>query len=239
MSKLLRISGIIFLAFSLSLSTDNPLSTAGEKDKKVRLFILSGQSNMVGLNPNVSFTPTVKKAFPDDEVIVIKDAQGGQPIRRWFKNWKPPEGIDFKDKKKNGTLYDRLMQKVRKTIDGKKVDTVSFVWMQGERDAKTKLSAVYEESLRGLVQQLRKDLKRPDITVVIGRLSDHLDGNKHWDKVRAAQVKVAETDPLADWVDTDDLNGPKDGLHYNKEGYAELGERFADKTIALLRKKNP
>ncbi len=30
---------------------------------KVRVFILSGQSNMAGLDPNISFTPAVKKAF--------------------------------------------------------------------------------------------------------------------------------------------------------------------------------
>jgi hypothetical protein len=44
-------------------------------DKKVRLFILSGQSNMAGLDPKVSFTPAVEKAFADDEVIVVKHAR--------------------------------------------------------------------------------------------------------------------------------------------------------------------
>lgn len=72
--------------------------------------------------------------------------------------------------------------------------------------------------------------------MVIGRLSDHRKNDEHWDGVRAAQVKVAEEDPRADWVDTDDLNGPNDGLHYNQAGYAELGKRFAQKTIALLNK---
>ena len=80
-------------------------------------------------------------------------------------------------------------------------------------------------------------LERHDVTVVVGRLSDCLKNNEHWDGVRAAQVKVAKADPLADWVDTDDLNGPKDGLHYDKPGYAELGKRFAEKTIALLKKQ--
>ena len=50
---------------------------------KLRLFILSGQTNMAGLNPNVSFTPAVVEAFGRENVIVVKDAQGGQPIRRW------------------------------------------------------------------------------------------------------------------------------------------------------------
>jgi hypothetical protein len=200
-------------------------------DGKVRLFILSGQSNMAGLPPQVSFTPAVEEAFAGDEVIVVKDAQGGQPIRRWYKKWKPAQGPA---PEKTGDLYDRLMTKVDAAIKDKKIDTVSFVWMQGERDAREKHSAVYAESLKGLIEQLRTDLKRDDVTVVIGRLSDHLKDNEHWDGVRAAQVKVAEEDPLADWVDTDDLNGPNDGLHYTKAGYADLGKRFAEKTIALL-----
>ena len=62
-------------------------ASSASEPGKVRLFILSGQSNMSKLNPDISFTPTVKKAFPGDQIIVIKDASGGQPIRQWYKNW--------------------------------------------------------------------------------------------------------------------------------------------------------
>ena len=59
-------------------------------------------------------------------------------------------------------------------IEGKELDTISFVWMQGERDAKEGHSTVYAASMKGLIDQLRTDMKRDDITVVIGRLSDCL-----------------------------------------------------------------
>ena len=220
---------VVICCVALSLT-----AASAAADGKVRLFILSGQSNMAGLPPEVSFTPAVAKAFADDEVIVVKDARGGQPIRQWYKKWKPARGPAPQTL---GELYDRLMTKVNAAIKGKKIDTISFVWMQGERDAREQHSAVYAESLKGLIEQLRTDLKRKDVTVVIGRLSDCRKGDPHWDGVRAAQVEVAKEDPLADWVDTDDLNGPKDDLHYNKAGYAELGKRFAEKTIALLKKE--
>src|SRR4051812_36951860 len=128
---------------------------SADEPRKVRLFILSGQSNMAGLNPDTSFTPAVKAAFPNDEVIVVKWARGGQPIRRWHKDWKAPPGASVKAAGKNGDLYDVLMTAVRKAVGDRKPDTVSFVWMQGERDAKEGLSAVYLDSLRGLVGQLQ------------------------------------------------------------------------------------
>ena len=222
------------LALVLSLAAT---SAAEKADKKVRLFVLSGQSNMAGLDPKVSFTPTVQKAFPDDEVIVVKHAQGGQPIRRWYKKWKLPAGAtEGRTAPKNGDLYDQLLQAVTKELAGKKPDSVAFVWMQGERDAKAGWQAIYYEALRGTIDQLRTDLKHPDIAVVVGRLSDHLQDNAGWDAVRAAQEKVAADEPLAAWVDTDDLNG-KAGLHYTKEGYAELGQRFADRAVGLVRKQ--
>lgn len=205
-------------------------------ERKVRLFILSGQSNMAGLKPEISFTPTLEKAFPDDELIIVKSAQGGQPIRRWLKDWKAPEGADVK-MVKLGDLYEDLMTKVKAASKDKTFDSISFVWMQGERDAREKLSEVYEKSLLDLIGLVRKDLKRPDMTVVIGRLSDCSKGNTWWDQVRSAQESAAKKDSRSAWVDTDDLNGDSNALHYTKDGYAELGRRFADKTIELLKKQ--
>lgn len=210
--------------------------SAAAAEKKVRLFVLSGQSNMAGLDPKVSFTPAVEKEFAGDEVIVVKHAVGGQPIRRWYKNWQLPAGAtDAKGATKNGDLYDQLMAAVKKSLGDKKPDSVAFVWMQGERDAKAGWQAAYYEALRGTVDQLRTDLKHQDIALVVGRLSDHLTNNAGWDAVRAAQEKVAADEKLGAWVDTDDLNGNA-GLHYNKAGYEELGRRFAKRAIELIRK---
>ena len=83
-------------------------------------------------------------------------------------------------------------------------------------------------------KQLRDDLGRQDLTAVIGRISDHMNGDKDWDAVRLAQVKVAEDDPLVEWVDSDEFNGTLNGLHCDGKGYMELGKQFAEKLIGLL-----
>lgn len=198
------------------------------------LFILSGQSNMAGLDPEVSFVPAVEAAFGKDHVIVVKDAESGQPIRRWYRKWKPAQGNVPANV---GDLYDRLMLKVDAAIEGQHIQSVTFVWMQGERDARESHGKVYAAGLRGLIDQLSMDLGRKDVNFVIGRISDFDMLNQkypHWTMVRKVQVEVAESDDHGAWVDTDDLNGNDDSLHYNEAGYCTLGARFADKAIALI-----
>ncbi|MFK7910435.1 MAG: sialate O-acetylesterase [Akkermansiaceae bacterium] len=208
------------------------------------LFILSGQSNMAGLNPAISFTPTVEAAYGKENVTVVKSAQGGQPIRRWYKKWKPAKGDQ---PEATGDLYDVMMKKVNAATKGKKYKTVTFFWMQGERDAKEKHGSVYAASMKGLIEQLSKDLGRDDVNFVIGRLSDFdMDDKRypHWTMVRKAQVAVAKDSPRGEWVDTDDLNDKKgkggkslrNDLHYTKDGYKTFGKRLADKAIELIKK---
>jgi len=61
-----------------------------EKDKPVHLFVLSGQSNMAGMDPETGFMTEAKKLFKDEKVVYIKVAKGGQPICRWLEEWHGP-----------------------------------------------------------------------------------------------------------------------------------------------------
>jgi len=239
MLKMPSVSGIktviLIMILLLSVSIICAKDSAGQE---VHLFILSGQSNMAGLDPKVSFEPAVRKAFSGDEVIVVKYALGGKPIHRWYKKWNPGQG---EEPKATGDIYDRLMTRVKSAIEGKSPKTVTFVWMQGERDAREKYGEFYADRLKGLIGQLREEMGRQDINFVIGRLSDYAVNNKRylfWMQVRSAQIEIAESDPYGAWVDTDDLNGSDDELHYTKDGYAELGRRFAEKTIELIKKSD-
>ena len=234
--NLKNILRILPLALAICATT----ATAAADGK--HLFVLSGQSNMQGHRPNEAFTPAVKKALGEDNVIVVQDALGGQPIQRWDKHWKSPAG---EKPEKTGALYDRLMSKVAPAIKGQKLKTVTFIWMQGERDAKMAWSEVYEASLKRLHAQLSTDLGRNDVNFVIGRLSDYHLVNKripHWTKIREIQVKVAESNSRFDWVNTDDLNDGKNrkgkaiknDLHYSADGYKTLGKRFAEQSVKLI-----
>lgn len=219
------------------------VSSANAAEEGKHLFILSGQSNMSYLDPTTSFTPAVDKAFGKDNVIVVKSAMGGQAIYRWNKKAKPIPG----DKHNPGVLYDILIKEVNKAINGKKIKTVTLVWMQGESDATKEQADLYAENFSGLIEQLRTDLETQRLNVVIGRISDYGVGtNPEWEKIRKIQVELAESLPNAAWIGTDDLNdGRKDQqgkemkntLHFTQEGYKTLGQRFADKVIELIGKK--
>ena len=243
-------------------------------DEGKHLFILSGQSNMAGLRPDESFTPAVEAAFGKDNVVIVFSAQGGQPIRRWYKKWTKPvpqpkpktqnknrasdapkkktkKGEGQRTRPQFGDLYDRMLAKVKPACDQQGIQSVrefksvTFLWMQGERDAREQNGDVYRESLIGIHKQLSKDLDRDDINFVIGRLSDFDNKNaryKHWTQIRKVQVEVGTQYPRSRWVDTDDLNdglnrrGKKvsNDLHYSKEGYVEFGRRLARQAISLI-----
>ena len=238
---------LVLITFFISSCSEN---------KKKYLFILSGQSNMVLLNEKETFIPSLEEKFGKNMILVVKDAKEGKPIRRWYKKWneKSKENdnlnpINEYGKDSLGDLYKKLITKVKKTIVNKKIKSISFIWMQGERDARENLAQYYEKSLFGLYDQLSKDLKRENINFIIGRINDFDLKNlnyKHWTKIREIQVKVAESSDKFSWINTDDLNDGynkkgdsiKNDLHMSVEGYKTLGKRFAEKAIELIVNNN-
>jgi hypothetical protein len=221
------------------------LGYAGGPEEEKHLFILSGQSNMVGLKHEESFTPAVTKAFGEKGVIVVKDAHSGQSIRGWCEsNHEFPPPTTGRVPKVRGGLYDLLIKKVKAEMQGVTLESVTFVWMQGESDLN---NTAYDAYLTELIKQLQRDLAFRAINLVIGRISDagldnemRLEGRK---RIRRMQQDFAESFPRGAWVDTDDLNDRKEGdqvihdLHYHAAGYRILGDRFAGAAIELIQQK--
>jgi hypothetical protein len=238
--NILGLLGVLAFAGGLtSLEAADPGGTG-------HLFILSGQSNMRHPLPQ-SFEEVVSKVFGKENVTVATFSVPSQPIRQWCKNWTPPEGSDFqlKEREKNGVLYDKLMETVRKRTGDRKFSTVTFVWMQGEADGQAGWGAAYEKSFLGIIDQLKADLKRDDIRFVLGRINDHRPNGKFSPgkaAVREVQVKLGKEHANGAWVDTDDLNAginpwsvyEANGEHFPNAGYRTLGQRFARAACKLI-----
>ncbi len=235
---------LLLALITFFISTGVTFAQDAKQIEGKHLFLLSGQSNMSRFKPKKWFTPSIHKALGSENVIVCFEAKGGQPISKWFKGWKNSEGETDSEA---GQLYDALMEKMKKSTDGSSIQSVTFIWMQGEADAKAKNGDVYLASLNGLKKQLELDLKRTDINFVIGRLSDsgffkrgsgQAVQNPQWDIVRKAQVAFADASKTSVWINTDDLNGENNALHYIKpDGYSELGKRYVNAVIKLLNKR--
>jgi hypothetical protein len=167
--------------FLLSLALSAFLIVKAEAEKPVHLFVLSGQSNMQGMDPETGFMPEAKKLFKDEKVVYIKVAKGGQPICRWLEEWQDiakKNGLDenhIKRIHKDGEVefYQPILDQYKEMLEKHpKFASVTFCWMQGERDANGGGQPAYKDSLKLLISKLRRDLERPDMNIVIGRLSD-------------------------------------------------------------------
>ena len=192
------------------------------------------------------FTKTVENTFGEKNVAVVHHSKSGRGIRFWDKDYTFPDNYRFpgkgvpseRSKQQHGQEYGPLMEKVQEAFKGKPYDTVTFIWMQGESDGKRGLGGVYEKSFLRLLGRMKTDLDRKDIGFVIGRINDSYMSDPHWAAMRDVQVKLAENAYHGAWVDTDDLSEPDDGVHFPKEKYPSLGNRFADKAIDLIQQNN-
>jgi iduronate 2-sulfatase len=147
--------------------------------------------------------------------------------------------------------YDHCLATLRHALSVRDVDgdgeddelvPAGIVWMQGESDAAHDevVARAYERNLTVLVNLLRAALRRADLPVVIGRISDsgEAPGGRVWrhgELVRAAQAAFVARDPRAALVTTTDGYGYSDPYHYDGAGYLDLGARFADALAELAR----
>ena len=242
---------ITLLTFSLTFFA----SAKTDSEKPVHLFVLSGQSNMAGMDPETGFMTEAKQLFKDEKVVYIKVAKGGQPICRWLEEWQDiakKNGLEenhIKRIHRGGKVefYQPILDQYKGMLkEHPKFESVTFCWMQGERDANGGGQPAYKDSLKLLISKLRRDLERPDMNIVIGRLSDAGEKKESWAAMRKIQMEIVYEDPSGAWVDVDDLNDrEKDGkvsnaVHYNRpEGYIILGQRFARQGYALIKGEKP
>ena len=210
---------------------------------------------MAGMNPKTGFMPEANKLFQGEKVVYIKVAKGGQPICRWVKEWEDiakKKGLDSKriqriTKGEGVQFYQPILDQYQAMLKKHpKLTSVTFCWMQGERDANGGAHAAYKDALKLLISKLRRDLKRPDMNIVIGRIGDYALDRPSCVAVRKVQREIADEDARGAWVDVDDLNDREvDGkiinaVHYNRpEGYITLGRRFARQGHALVTGKEP
>lgn len=203
----------------------------------------------------LTFAKKLREAFPDKKIALLKYSRGGTSIdaasARDFGSWDPAwEGGEGAGKGIN--QYDHFLAAVRNAhaagdIDGDgEADTLvpkGILWMQGESDGDVSEESAkrYQAKLGELMNLIRAAFRYDDIPVVVARISDS--GNdpsgKVWewgDIVREAQAAYVQQDGHAALVTSTDEYGYSDPWHYDSAGYLDLGEKFAEATMELMKK---
>lgn len=131
-----------------------------------------------------------------NQVLLIKTAWGGKSL---YKDFRPPSSGG-----EVGPYYTKMLQDVREALanlkkdfpayDGGGYELAGFVWYHGWNDGCDPKNAVpeYEANLVNLIKDVRKDLKAPNLPVVVGELTGPwVKAEGQWAALRKAQADAA------------------------------------------------
>lgn len=162
---------------------------------------LSATSNGNSIGPELGFGH-VLGTFHDEQVLLIKTAQGNRSLGFDFRP--PSSGRTDPNNEFESLEYRLMIEGVRKTLDN--IDKVvpnyqsqgyeiaGFVWFQGHKDSFAENSiAEYEKHLVNLINDVRKDLAKPKLPVVVATVG--FGGHNMSDKfarILKAQLSVGD-----------------------------------------------
>lgn len=184
------------------------------------------------IGPEFGFAKAMSGLYPADEIHLIKVARGGTAIDWWLP--------DSNGKENGHTALLANLKNALEKIDGD-YEIVGMLWMQGESDAKNQADAeAYQKKLEQFISLMRKETGKPELPVVIGRLSTRILDSKKFKMpfvkiVQSGQEAVAKSDKHAYVINIDDLSQRNDFVHFDQEGQMDLGKRFGEAMIKALK----
>lgn len=180
--------------------------------------------------PEIGFGHRMASEFPEREILLIKPLFG---LGNIYNDWRSPNT----GRGEAGQHYVALMGLVSQAMASRPGAKIAgALWMQGEGDAHNDIEKArsYDRNLSLFIEGLSNDLAVPDMLFVFGQITR----SKTWvysEIVRDAQVRVSSSVPRTAMFDTDDLSLVSDGMHYDTPGALELGCRFAQAAIGLIK----
>ena len=167
----------------------------------------------------------------DNQVLLIKTAWGGKSL---YEDFRPPSSGG-----QVGPYYTKMLAEIRLALANLKTDfpgdksqgyeLAGFVWYQGWNDGVDPKNAIpeYEQNLVNLIKDVRKDLKAPNLPVVIGELTGPwVDAPDAWATLRKAQAAAAarpEFKGTVLFVETHDFVRPAEESPNPGHGHHEFG----------------
>jgi hypothetical protein len=200
------------------------------------------QIEHTAFGPELVFGKEMKKAFPNDVILIVKQSTGGTSIVAWDKDWKRADWKSDLKLAKNesktpyyGVVLSMMKEGVTQAkakFPGARVEYCGMLWVQSERDDEdVKLAKDYEKNLRALIQNIRTDVGVPNLPFLFAGPNV-----RRWgDIILNGMKKITQEVPNTALIPVNDL--PKhEGIHYNTEGQMKLGKRFADAYLEIVKK---
>ncbi len=233
-----------------------------------RVFLLGGQSNMVGRGLSTELVPPYSTAQTDvnywsfgawvplspgfgynggfgPEVSfgrAIKDALPNDTI--YLVKYAVGGTALFNDwKQTTGPQYIGFMDTVNAALANLSASGIDYgisgmLWMQGESDAYEGEAASSETNMDNFIADMRTQFDAPKMPFIIARVRDFYGKGAPADLVRQAQQALAEKMPHVAWFDTDDCGSLINGGHYALPGVIEIGNRFAETYMETVSETN-
>jgi hypothetical protein len=173
--------------------------------------------------PEIAFSHLLAQKFPESTIAVVKTSAGGTKL---WKHWLPDQ-----------PMYKRFLANMENALQqltdsGVVYDICGMLWMQGESDAETiEWANAYDENLKTLFKDVRIQTNKPNLPIVMGRISIGLLRETPWPfdytkEVQKAQEIVAAQDDNVFIINTDKLKTLKDNTHFNTEAQIWLGKKM-------------
>lgn len=180
-----------------------------------------------GFGPSLAFAQALTERYPGLIVGLIPCAKGATIIEAWQRS------------PSDASLYGSCLKRIRAASPMGRLEGLLF--FQGESD--THRGELYQglprrphtwgRKFTTLVNDVRRDLGRPDLPVVFAQIGVHASPDRYvnWEVVQAEQARVQL--PNVRMIETSDL-ALRDRVHYDTPSYRTIGRRFADAMAALL-----
>ncbi|MGV6809898.1 MAG: sialate O-acetylesterase [bacterium] len=225
----------------------SPIAFAKTAFAKTHIYVLAGQSNMMGKThtqelparyrqqpPNVRFYYQGRQRQLADDVYFGPEISFAHQVASVFPDDQHiiikyvASGSYIREWSPKQPLYQGLLRQIQLVNLPEALSTIdAIVWMQGESDCRsTQLAQQYGRRLHQFITQLRRDLASPNSLFIMGGVSPQNQGFPAVEQVRVQQQAIHQTVTNTRYIETNDLP-TFDNTHFNTDGLLALGERFA------------
>lgn len=245
MTKAYRWIGLFVFLFA------NSTASAGE-----RIYLMAGQSNMMGLAKSYYLPPTYKKT-PANVTFYYQgrprklaqyshfgpEVSFAHHVARAFPNDThiivkfAATGSHIQQWMPGTPLYKGMLRQIGFSIKQPDPTIDAIIWMQGESDAlNPDRASKYAQRLTQFIHSLRRDLKSPHSLFVMGEVDPKGKDFPQVAMVQQKQKQVQSQVPNTILTPAKGIGKIYDHIHYNAQGQMEVGKRFAQAYIKRARR---